>query len=61
MRDTMSGALQATAYILEVCRKTKSAQGIKRKVENFRDWLLSETASDLQSFMPKRKVRRGKQ
>ena len=54
MRDTMSGALQATAYILQICEKNKSGKEIKRKVETFRDWLLSETASDLQGSMSTR-------
>jgi negative regulator of replication initiation len=53
MRDTISGALQATAYILETCKKAKSTREIKRKVEAFRDWLLSETAKDVQSAMPR--------
>jgi hypothetical protein len=53
MRDTMSSAIQACAYVLKICEKTRSAQEIKRQVEAFRDWLLSETADDLQSAMPR--------
>jgi hypothetical protein len=61
MRDVMSGALQATAYILKVCEKAKSAQEIKREAETLRDWLLSGIADDLKGQMPYRQVRHGKQ
>jgi hypothetical protein len=54
MRDTMSGAIQACAFVLKICEKHKSGQEIKREVEAFRDWLLSQTANDLQSAMPRR-------
>jgi negative regulator of replication initiation len=53
MRDATAGALQATAYILETCKKAKSTREIKRKVEALRDWLLSETAKDIESAMPR--------
>jgi hypothetical protein len=55
MRDVMSGALQATAYVLKICENSKDGKEIKRKVEVFRDWLLAGTASDLESQMPRRK------
>jgi len=58
MRDTMSGALQATAYVLKVCQKSKSAQEIRREVEVLRDWLLLGIADDLKGQMP---YRRGKE
>jgi hypothetical protein len=51
----MSGALQATAHILKICQKAKSAREIKREVETFRDWLLSGAADDVRSQMPRRK------
>jgi hypothetical protein len=55
LRDVMSGALQAIAYVLQICENSKDGKEIRRKVEVFRDWLLSGAADDVRSQMPRRK------